>query len=171
MKIISSFFLLIFFCLVAGCDKTTPFTIDVSQITFTDSLGNSSGTADNTDWTQDAEWNETEKSFFRTDPVDLSGTEVASITLLPAYPNPTSVKQITIRFTASAITYLRLALVDRQLNKLSFYSFITVAGLNAFIIPFDETKFSANNNYRLYYSFDAPGTLMYFKGHGDVRVQ
>lgn len=169
----SSFFICISACLfaIAACDKTTPFTIDVSNITATDALGNPIGSEDNTDWTMDANWSETEKSFFRTDPVDLSGTTIATITMQAAYPNPTETRNITFLFTASSITYLRIALVDAQLNKLSFYSFTTVVGLNAIRIPFEETKFPANKNYRLYYSFDAPGTLMYYKGHGDITIK
>jgi len=44
-------------------------------------------------------------------------------------------------------------------------------GLNAYHIPLDPLKFKANNNYRLYYSFDAPGNAMYYKGHGDVAIR
>ncbi len=62
--------------LMPGCKKATPFTIDLSNITSTDSLGNILGSPDNTDWTMDAEWSETEISFFRTDPVDLTGTSL-----------------------------------------------------------------------------------------------
>lgn len=161
------------FCLflISGCKKATPFTIDVSNITSTDALGNILGNPDNTDWTMDAEWSETEISFFRTDPVDLTGTSVAAISMQPAYPNPTQTRSVTFQFTASAITYLRIALVDVQLRKQSFYSFLTVAGLNAFHIPFEEAKFPANKNYRLYYSFDAVGSTMYFKGHGDITIR
>ncbi len=169
MKII---LVLIVLCLslMSGCSKTTPFTIDVSNITSTDAQGNIIGSPDNTDWTMDAEWSETEKSFFRTDPVDLTGTSVAAIAIQPAYPNPTQSRSVTFQFTASTITYLRIALVDVQLRKQSFYSFLTVVGLNAFQIPFEEAKLPANKNYRFYYSFDAPASPMYFRGHGDIKV-
>lgn len=161
------------FCLslMPGCQKATPFAIDVSSITNTDAMGNIIGSPDNTDWTMDAEWSEPEKSFFRTDPVDLTGTSVAAITIQPAYPNPTQTRSVTFQFTASTITFLRIALVDVQLRKQSFYSFLTVAGLNAFHIPFEEAKFPANKNYRFYYSFEAAGSPMYFKGHGDITVR
>ena len=153
------------------CNKKTPFTIDVSKITPTDETGSITGGEDNTDWTFDKDWNEAENAFFRTDPVDLTGMEVADITMLPAYPNPTAVREIKIRFTASAVTYFRIAAVNEQLTKRAFYNFSTVVGLNTFRSPFAEASFSANKNYRLYYSFEAPGRPMYYKGHGDVSIQ
>lgn len=56
-------------------------------------------------------------------------------------------------------------------NKLAFYSFFTDAGLNAFHIPFNIAPFTINKNYRIYYTFSAPGNEMYFKGHGDVAIR
>lgn len=163
---------LFIFCLFAltRCDKTTPFTIDVSAITSTDALGNPIGTTDNTDWTEDVDWTETEKSFFMTDPVDMTGAEVATVNLQPAYPNPCQ-NQIALQFTVSKPTYLRIAIVDEQLKKLSFYEFLTDGGLNAYNIPFNPSVFSINKNYRIYYTFNAPGNEMYYKGHGDVAVR
>ena len=114
--------------IVLACEKATPFTIDVSRITPTDSIGVITGTVDNSDWAFDKEWSETEKAFFRTDPVDMSSASVATISLQPAYANPTVKKG-------------------------------------------NAPAFSSNKNYRIYYSFDAPASSMYYKGHGDVTVK
>lgn len=160
-----------FLLLFAACDKTTPFTIDVSNITTTDSNGVITGNIDNTDWGTDPAWSETEKAFFRTDPVDISSASVASINLQPAYANPTTKKGVTLQFTSSTVTFLRIAIVDANLNKLAYYTFLTTSGLNAYFIPLAPPAFSTNKNYRIYYSFDAPGNAMYFKGHGDVTVK
>lgn len=157
--------------LSAACDKTTAFTIDVSNITATDSNGVITGSIDNTDWGTDPSWSETEKAFFRTDPVDISSASVATIHLQPAYPNPTNKKGVTLQFTTSTISFLRIAIVDANLKKLAYYTFLTSAGLNAYFIPLAPPAFSTNKNYRIYYSFDAPGNAMYFKGHGDVTVK
>ena len=161
---------LFIFCLSAlsGCDKTTPFTIDVSAITSTDALGNPIGSTDNTDWTEDASWNESEKSLFLTDPIDMTDAEVASVSMQPVYPNPCQTNT-SLQFTVSKITWIRIAIVDEKVNKLAYFSFKTDSGLNAYHIPFDPLIFKVNKNYRLYYSFDAPGHAMYYKGHGDVR--
>jgi len=157
--------------IVLACEKATPFTIDVSRITPTDSIGVITGTVDNSDWAFDKEWSETEKAFFRTDPVDMSSASVATISLQPAYANPTVKKGITFQFNGSAVTFLRIAIVDANLNKLAYYTFLTTVGLNAYFIPFNAPAFSSNKNYRIYYSFDAPASSMYYKGHGDVTVK
>lgn len=164
------YYILVIICIsvLSSCDKTTPFTIDVSAITSTDALGNLIGSTDNTDWTEDLSWNETEKSLFLTDPIDMTGAEVANVSVQPVYPNPCQ-NQTTLQFTVSKITWIRIAIVDEKLNKLAYFSFKTDAGLNAYQIPFDPLIFKTNNNYRIYYSFDAPGNEMYYKGHGDVR--
>lgn len=156
--------------LCTTCSKTTPFTIDVSAITTTDALGVPTGSTDPSDWAFDATWSEAEKALFRTDPVDMSGTEVATVTLQPAYPNPTTIRQVTLQFTCSVVTFIRIAIVDAQLNKKAFYQFKTDPGLNALIIPFSEMNYPANTNYRIYYSFDTPAQSMYLKGHGDIRI-
>ena len=168
----SAYAILVIICLwlLISCSKTTPFTIDVSAITSRDALGNSNGSADNTDWTEDVSWNETEKSLFITDPIDMTDAEVASVSIQPVYPNP-CVSTTTLQFTVSKITWIRIAIVDEKLNKLAFFSFKTDSGLNAYHIPFDPLKFKANKNYRIYYSFDAPGNAMYYKGHGDVAIR
>ncbi len=168
MKFIYIVWVIIGLSILTSCDKTTPFIIDVSVITSRDALGNPNGSVDNTDWTEDVSWNETEKSLFLTDPIDMTGAEVASVSIEPVYPNP-CVSTTTLQFTVSKITWIRIAIVDEKLNKLAFFSFKTDIGLNAYHIPFDPLKFKTNNNYRIYYSFDAPGNAMYYKGHGDVR--
>ena len=160
----------IYLSALTGCDKTTPFTIDVSAITSRDALGNPNGSVDNSDWTEDVSWNETEKSLFITDPIDMTDAEVASVSIQPVYPNP-CVSTTTLQFTVSKITWIRIAIVDENLNKLAFFSFKTDSGLNAYHIPFDPLIFKVNKNYRIYYSFDAPGNPMYYKGHGDVAVR
>ena len=163
---------LVIICLsvLTSCNKTTPFTIDTSGITGVDVMGILIGPSDNTDWTEDVSWNETEKSLFITDPIDMTDAEVASVSIQPAYPNPCT-HQTTLQFTVSKITWIKIAVVDEKLNKLAFYSFKTDVGLNAYIIPFDPLIFKTNKNYRLYYSFDAPGNSMYYKGHGDVAIR
>ena len=170
MKSVYAILAIIFLLVLISCNKTTPFTIDTSGITGVDVMGIAIGPHDNTDWTEDASWNETEKSLFITDPIDMTDAEVASVTLQPAYPNPCRY-QTTLQFTVSKITWIRIAVVDEKLNKLAFFSFKTDAGLNAYIIPFDPSIFKLNQNYRLYYSFDAPGNPMYYKGHGDVAIR
>lgn len=143
----------------------------MTQITSVDALGNPTGTADPTDWTADASWSETETAFFRTDPVDMSGCTVTSVVMQAASPNPTTARQTTLLFTTDTTTFIRIAVVDQQLNKKDFFQFKTDPGLNAFIIPFSSTRYLANNYYRVYYSFDAPGKAFYYKGHGDILLK
>lgn len=153
------------------CEKSNPFTVDMTQITAVDALGNPTGTADPTDWAADATWSETETAFFRTDPVDLSGSSVTTVTMKPATPNPTQARQVTLLFTTDTVTFIRIAVVDQQLYKKGFFQFKTDPGLNAFNIPLPAASFPANAYYRIYYSFDAPGKPFYYKGHGDILLK
>lgn len=162
--------LLLFFYLFSGCEKTTPFTIDTSLITSTDLAGNLIGSSDPTDWTQDANWSETEKALFRADLVDLTGMERANIQMSPAYPNPCS-SQTTLLFTTSLPTKMRIVITDDKANKLASYALQTDAGLNAYVLPFNSSIFQIGKNYRVYYAFDAPGQLMYYYGHGDISLR
>lgn len=171
MRITAFPLVLFLFLLNTNCSKTKSFSIDVSKITVTDAFGNSAGEVDPSDWGFDAEWSETEKSFFLADPVDLSESKQATITMLPAYPNPTSNRLITFRFNSTDTSFVKVALVDEKLKRLAFYSLKIYAGLNVFNFSFPESLFPARRNYRLYYSFDTFSNPGYFKGHGDISVQ
>lgn len=153
-----------------GCEKTTVFTIDTSQITSTDLSGNLIGSTDPSDWAQDAAWSETEKALFRADLVDLTGMERATIQMSPAYPNPCS-DQTTLLFTTSVPTKMRIVITDDKATKLASYALQTDAGLNAYVLPFTNSIFQKGKNYRVYYVFDAPGQLMYYYGHGDISLR
>ncbi len=161
---------LLVFSVAFGCEKITPFSIDTSRITATDATGALTGETDASDWTQDNSWSETEKALFRADLVDLAGMEKAAIQMQPAYPNPCS-DQTTLLFTTSLPTKMRIVVTDDKANKLASYSLQTDAGLNAYIIPFSNSIYQAGKSYRVYYGFDAPGQLLYYFGHGDIRLK
>lgn len=156
--------------ILTHCEKEKAFTIDVSGITPTDAMGNAMGPADNSDWSEDATWSETELALFRSDPIDMSGAEQGTVVMKSAYPNPCQ-QLVNLVFTVSAPAYLKIAIVDQQCNKLASYSFLTNQGLNVYSIPVPNPPFTANRNYRIYYTFNAPGYEMFFKGHGDVAVK
>ena len=154
-----------------GCEKTDDFSIDVSRITTTDALGNIVGSPDPTDWAFDTEWSDTEKSFFLSDPVDLSESKQATILMLPIYPNPVVNRVATFNFTSTDTSFVKVAIVNANLQRLAFFTLKISPGLNAFSIPFPESIYAANRNYRLYYSFDTFSNPGYFKGHGDISIK
>jgi hypothetical protein len=154
-----------------GCEKTNDFSIDLSGITTTDALGNVVGNPDPSDWAFDNEWTETEKSFFLSDPVDLSESKQASIVMLPLYPNPVVNRVATFNFTSTDTSFVKVAIVNEKLQRLAFFTLKISPGLNAFSIPFPESVFPANSNYRLYYSFDTFSNPGYYKGHGDISIK
>lgn len=164
---------ILFLSLVAlgGCEKTKSFSIDTSIITATDAIGNVVGNPDLTDWGFDSEWSETEASFFLSDPVDLSESKQASITMLPLYPNPVTNRVATFSFTSTDTSFVKVAIVNDQLKRLAFFTLKITDGLNAFSIPFPESLYPANRNYRLYYSFDTFSKPGYYKGHGDISIK
>lgn len=165
------YYLFIFMLIALGCQKAKTFSIDLSQITETDALGNISGQADPTDWGMDSLWSENENLLFLSDPIDLSESKQAVISMNPLFPNPVSNRNATFSFNSSDTSFVRIAIVNEQLKRLAFFTLKTSSGLNAFSIPFPESDFPASRKYRIYYSFDTFSKPGYFKGHGDVSIR
>ena len=144
-------------------------TIDVSQITSTDALGNILS-QDITDWTKDNNWTIEEQGLFQTPtPAQLVNTETATVSLFPAYPNPVSNAQF-IGITTSKITLGQIVITDDKLTIKKRFFFNTPSTPQAIAYLFDSSIFSNDTNYRLYYGFYSLSDGLFYKGHGDIRI-
>ena len=145
--------------------------ISIKGYTATDSLGNIMGVTDASDWTFDPYWMKKESDVFSSiDSGDLSGTSAGSISIYPASPNPCSASFL-VHFQSSTKCKARIAIVNNKLDKLLGGALSLEAGNNVFSFSVSASGFKAGNLYRMYYVFDAQGSLQFKKGHGDIFVQ
>lgn len=143
--------------------------IDVSQITSTDALGNILS-QDNTDWTKDNNWTDKEQALFQAPTsAQLVNTETGTVTIFPAYPNPV-INQQFLTIKTSTITLLQIVIVDNMLSIKKRYFVLTSGSTLSFAYLFDAAIFTNNTNYRLYYGFYSLSDGLFYKGHGDIRI-
>lgn len=163
---LSLFFLILNIQCKKNNDKPT---IDVSQITITDALGNILS-QDNTDWTKDNNWTTEEEALFQTPTAaQLANTQTATVSLFPAYPNPASSQQ-SIVIATSKTTLLQIVITDNMLSVKQRFFVNTSNTTQAISYLFDSLIFSNNTNYRLYYGFYSLSDGLFYKGHGDIKI-
>ncbi len=175
----SFYFLLSLFFLNFGCKKPTEdtvqnvvnTTIDVSKYTSTDVVGVSLGLIDNTDWTLDNAWTNTENALMQTPTAaQLLNTETATITLYPSYPNPL-LETFSWGFKTTKTTLLQTVITDSLLN-IKMRNFTTTnVGSNALAFLLTANDYTNNKNYRFYYGFYSLDAGLYYKGHGDLAIR
>lgn len=147
------------------------YRIDVSRYTMVDENGVVMGDVDPTDWTYDPNWDAATLAIFAPPPAALlAGTDTATIRLFPVLPNPGN-GDFLFAYSASRSTLLQLVVTDDRL-QVQLRSFVPLANANTIYntrIGLPATV--GTGNYRLHYAFyNAAGTI-YYKGHGDIRVQ
>lgn len=157
---------------LAACKKEAPSDdrIEISGITTMDANGVSMGAADPDDWTFDANWNARTLALFQAPSAsDLTGANAADIHVYPAYPNPGNG---TFHWggTATLATHLQLVFTNDRLEVLQRNSFPVPQGGWQVAFQLPENNFPSGT-YRLHYAFYDVQGRMYYKGHGDVRVQ
>jgi len=136
---------------------------------------------DPTDWTTDPTWTDTERGVFDGFPLPLTGPQLAARTWeTSAYPNPCSlaagcdIMVIPNRYGSPVAptdsVRVRIEIVDAHYNHLSSYDLSVGKGL--FFEPkFDPAKYAANTLYRLYYVVYKTGKQVYYRGHGDIKIE
>lgn len=159
------------FVLLNGCKKEPEVVYDFSIQTITDSVCNTI-TQDLTDWTYDQYWTRTDSLFVLfNDNLPLSDTTTGWVRVEPLCPNPGS-KSFTLKIHSTKPAKARFAIVNTDLEMVYYASGI-VHG-DTVIQKFDLNGYSSilpQQNYRLYYAFFNSKNQMYYKGHGDFRVE
>ena len=158
---------------LGGCKKSTVTgPPDFSKITVTDSVGLYTGTVDSTDWTYDETWTPEELAFMNfTDTFALADTVAGFVQVSALYPNPNH-GIFSLLTTVEKECKMKVAIVSTSMHLISYNTFKflggpVATGFNCTV----STAFHPNENYRIYYGFyNAKGTLFY-KGHGDFRIE
>lgn len=157
---------------VASCKKESSQSYNFTQITETDASANSIGYVDSSDWGYDANWSaaETKLLSFK-DTLKSSDTTIGYIHISPAFPNP-SAGTFFIGADTEKGCKMKAVFVNEQFQILHYLSrnftggpIITVYNLAAI------TAFRKGHYYRMYYGFYNAMDSLYYKGHGDLRIE
>jgi hypothetical protein len=161
-------------------DKEQP-TIDFGPnggFTTFDNTALPAGQTDPTDWTSDGSWNETEQQLFAGLNLSLSGPQLPAKTYdIFSYPNPSSVTHgrpaTSVQFRGStppaATIRLSIVVVDSHYQVLETNDFDASRGWAMFTYNPNNSRFTANALYRLYYVLYTPGQQVHYRGHGDLK--
>lgn len=129
---------------------------------------------DVSDWTADGPWNNRENQLFASLAIPLDGPQQADTWFASVYPNQSEeAKGFSFSTSASttkhapAGTRLIYVVVDSKYKELYRGDIIP----NSAIISFLPKSLAAGALYRLYYVCYVPGQKVYFRSHGDIKVE
>ncbi len=155
-----------------GCKKDSTTPLDFSSYTTTDIHCVTFGEPDSTDWTFDYYWTAQESALLKfNDTLTVLDTLTGWIEVSAPCPNPGNGIFI-LGVNSEYACKMKLACVNTQMQIL-YYSTQKFSG-GVTWIPLDfttSTSFHTNENYRLYYSFSNAQDSVYYKGHGDIRIE
>ena len=129
---------------------------------------------DATDWTADAAWNDREKQLFAVLNIPLDAPQQVGTWYSSVYPNQseattgfsfiTSTSSSNPAPTGSRLMYV---IVDKNYAELKRGE----VAANGATVSFQPNSLAAGALYRLYYVCYAPGQRVYFRSHGDIKVE
>lgn len=154
-----------------NCKKDSNAKIDVSAITETDNVGNTLSQIDNTDWIIDNMWTTDELALFQTPgSSQLTNMEKAIVSIEPSFPNP-SAGGFYFAANISKSTLVQIVITDNMLSVKDRF-FATNKNINFYLLKLnlDASKYPNNTNYRMYYGFYSMADGLYYKGHGDLKI-
>lgn len=130
---------------------------------------------DPTDWVSDGAWNAREKQLFAALNLSLDGPQQSGTWASSVYPNQS---EATVGFTfttsinrnrpAPAGARLAFVIVDRRYTELRRGEGAADHDLN---LSFAPGALAAGALYRMYYVCYVPGQQVYFRSHGDIKVE
>lgn len=170
----TNFFLLITLTvlLLYSCKKESHAGYNFTEITVTDTNGNSTGSTDSTDWGYDSKWSSAEiKLLSFKDTLKTTDTATGYIRLSPLFPNPGN-GVFLMGVDVEKACKMKAVFVNEQFQILHYLSrsftggpILTVHDLTI------NTAFRKGNYYRMYYGFYNSADSLYYKGHGDIRIE
>lgn len=158
---------------IGACKKDAVFAPDFSNITHTDSSGHINGTVDSSDWSYDAGWNGTELNFLAFKDATTAGNDslVGSIIVSPPISNPNAGLFI-LGLNPERQVQMKYAFVNSDLRVLHFGTQKLNGGVT--FLTYDLTTNTAvrkGEYYRMYYGFYNSKDSLYYKGHGDIKIE
>ena len=169
------FLLLPLALLLGDCSKknTVP-TIDFGPndgISYRNASNIPLGTQDPTDWTIDGDWNAQEQNLFTSLRANLNTSPQGSATYIGgAFPNPAT-NAVRFEYQTPGTALSKIVFVDNNYQVMATFDGPTTASTSYSItINLNNGNYKKGQRYRLYYVL-YNGTALYFKGHGDIRVE
>lgn len=144
---------------------------EIVGITYTDVNGNNFSTIDPTDWNIIDWFSPSIGSLFSfPDTLNYSGADTSTISLYPAFPNPTN-QILTLIVNSTQPTVMKVVVVDSLQTVRFRHAFSLIPGSNALQYDFQDSTLPLNSKYRMYYRFYHAQNNFYKSGHGDILKQ
>ena len=166
---------ILFLAALLGCSKSdsNP-SIDFGPndgISYRNASNMPSGTQDPTDWTIDGDWNAQEQKLFASLGANLNTSPQGSATYIGgAFPNPAT-NAVSFSYQIPGTALSKIVLVDNAYQVVATFDGPTTASTSyAIALNLNNGNYKKGQRYRLYYVL-YNGTALYFKGHGDIRVE
>ena len=174
MKNCCTFFFALAICIqFIACKKDISTAVDFSKITVVDDNCIYLGEVDTTDWTRDVVWTTQETALmnFKDTSVVVTDSLTDFIQVSAACSNPNTGLFI-VGINTGKQCKMKLVAVDTDMHVLYYATRKFTGGPIVTAYDFRSlTAFHANANYRLYYAFYNSKDSLYYKGHGDVRIE
>lgn len=175
MKNLSVFTLLfVMLCAANACKKDPLYLIlDFSQYTATDIHGIQTAPPDTTDWTNDSYWAPAELALFTFNDTAANSTDsvIGNVVVSPAFPNANN-GQFAVGLDPERQCKWKYVFVDKELRVLDYGIRRLNGGPTFFTFDFrSATAFDKGDSYRIYYGFYNSKDSLYYKGHGDIKIE
>lgn len=161
--------LIIFF---SGCKKENTTPLDFSKITVADVYCVYISDIDSSDWISDDVWSTQETNLLKfTDTLTLTDSTTGYVQLSAPCPNP-SEGLFIMGINTERQCKMKLVCVNTDMQVLFYTARKFTGGPIATAYDFrSNTGFHKNENYRFYYGFYSATDSLYYKGHGDFRLE
>lgn len=162
----------LFVLLINACKEESITPLSFSEFTRTTDSCSIIGTPDLTDFTNDLQWTVQEENVMSFKNLLPGADSMAGILqVLPICKNPNP-GTFNLRIFSEKTCKLKLAFVNYDMDILHYATLLQDSGEVTY--PFDFSALSAfrrNENYRIYYSMSTAMDSVYYRGHGDFRIE
>ncbi len=158
----------------SSCKKeiSSTSTFDYSNFTVTDSSCLYVANVDSTDWTYDASWTTAETALLNfNDTISTLDSTAGYVQVSASCSNPSAGLFIMGTDVEKACS-MKIAVVNNKLEVIHYRTAKLTGGPMMHFFDFQYTgSFHKNENYRMYYGFYTSKDSLYYKGHGDFRIE
>lgn len=163
------FLIAVFF---SACKKESTTPLDFSKITVADIYCVYISDVDSSDWSHDDVWTAQETALLNfTDTISVTDCTTGYVQISAPCPNP-SEGLFILGINTERQCKMKLVCVNTEMQVLHYTARKFTGGPIATAYDFrSNTAFHKNENYRFYYGFYSAADSLYYKGHGDFRLE
>ncbi|HRG90301.1 MAG TPA: hypothetical protein PLW44_14850 [Chitinophagales bacterium] len=156
----------------SSCKKSDIAPVTFSNITVTDASCLYISNIDTTDWGYDEGWYSYEYNFISfNDSVRITDSLAGYVQVSAICANPND-GRFTWNVNTGRQCMLRMAIVNTDMQIVYYAVKRLPGGPVTYQYDFSaNTSFHKNEYYRLYYGFYTSKDSLYYKGHGDIRLE